>query len=88
MSEKVAAIKPRQLSLTPNQFTSLALVDHLIESMNITAQMAHRLGVSPLALAVAAAQDALKKAHEAYVDSTQRTISIAAPSDVARLVQP
>lgn len=85
MSE-IAAIKPKQLALTPQQFSALVLVEREVAGLDASARVLHQMGAQPLALALAAASDALRKAHEGYVESTQRAVSLATPADLSKLV--
>lgn len=77
--------KPK-LSLTAPQHTSLSLVELSIHSLMGTASALNGLGAKTLHDSVVNAIRQLEKAHGDFIAETQRTVSIAAPSDVARLV--
>lgn len=70
------------LALTPAQVGALAQVELCIAMLQTVA----RATPGGLSGACIVAAKTLEKAHEEFVAETQRTVSIAAPADVAKLV--
>jgi len=79
------ATPPKPIRLTPQQAVALARMEQLINFIDLTA--ATTQDVTSVAQALTSASESLKAAHERYVASLQSTVSIAAPSDIAKLMQ-
>ena len=72
------------LRLNPQQVAALAVTEIAIGILDMTAGATRG---SSLSLAIAKASDDIRKAHEAFIAETQRTVSIAAPSELAEAVK-
>lgn len=69
------------IALTPHQVAALAQVEMCIGIL----RMASRATPGGLSGACVVAAKTLEKAHEEFMAESQRTVSIAAPADVAAL---
>ena len=76
-----------QIRLSPPQMAALMLAESHIDMLDTEAVRQRALKADALAVAYAAAADSLRKAHEAYLASTQSRVSIAAPSEMAEAVK-
>lgn len=74
------------LRLSPQQVAALTAVEVVIGVLDMVA-VSVRPTAPQLAMACAKASDDVRKAHEAYVAESQRTVSIAAPSEMAEAVK-
>lgn len=76
------------IALNPAQVGVLAQAELCMHTLAGAASAAQSANAVRLAAAYAACVKLLEKAHEEFMQDAQRTVSIAAPADVARLVQP
>jgi len=74
------------LRLNPKQVAALAVAEVAIGFLDMTAQSL-RETTPQLAIACAKASDTVRAAHEAFIAESQRTVSIAAPSEMAEAVK-
>ncbi len=88
VSAEIGAIKPKQVALNPAQFASLAVAEQCMAQLQWAAAVVEKWGSAEFARSLVAAAKDLERAHVAFVESTQRAVSIAAPGDIAKLVQP
>lgn len=78
---------PMTLRLTPQQTVALTRFELRIEELkHEVAVMRNALQNEPLANALESAANGLWAAHGAYIAETQRTVSIAAPEDIKRVL--
>ena len=76
------------VAMTPQQVAILAQAELCIHTLIGAAGAAAAANQVRLHAAFASCAHALQKAHEETVIDSQRTVSIAAPADVKRLVSP
>lgn len=88
VAAEIGAIKPRSLSVTPQQFAALAVIENCMAALDFAAKQATALNAPMLAEGVRAAMKALQDAHSGFVESAQRSVHVASPADVPRLVAP
>jgi hypothetical protein len=76
----------KQISLTPNQAAALAQCELCMHLLGGAANGAASVGATSMSAALVVCVKTLERAHEDFIKETQRTVSIAAPADIAKLV--